>query len=466
VPVFSEVDVVNNPYNYSVRLDYTSTGLNITIATGAVDVPVLAVPDAQTTPEDIPLVFSSGNANAITVADPGAASPLQVTVGVSHGKLTLGSTAGLTNVGGNGTASVTFRGSPAAVTAALNGLNYTPNGDYTGSDLLNLSVTNPGGTGLLGGAQTATATVAITVTPTADAPTFTLAGSNVNTFDGVAQTIPGWATNVQNEPPNTGNLTGLFFATSSDNPGLFTVQPAMTLVGNTGTLAFTPKVNTGGVAHVTVTLSNTFPDADGDTDSSSQTFTITVTNHTPPAVVDVVVHWGLKTASLLSLLALYPTRKDIPFQNINAIDLVFNQDVSITGTGLGVTGQQALDGLTGGVYRLSAPIYLANHTVEWRLNTALGGAPGIDKLALGLAAGAVHSTANGNTLASNYALNFNVLVGDTDGNGVVDVNDQLLITRNLGIRYSGISFLDLDGDGTISMLDYNISRAHNGKKLP
>jgi autotransporter-associated beta strand protein len=460
-PVFSEVDVVNNPFNYSVELDYTATGVNIVIAIGAVDTPVLNVPGAQTALEDIPLPFSTGAGNAITVADPGAVNPLQVTLTVSHGTLT---------VGGTTAASISFSGTPAAVTAALNGMSYNPGNDYTGPDLLTLSVTNPGGPGLLGGPQTATATVAITVTPTADAPSF-ISGGDINVPDNAGpQSLP-WATGVFAEPPAT-SLAGLKFTiVSDDNPGLFSTLPKITVVGTTGpgtgTLTFTPNPTADGVAHLTVTLSNGTPDADGDTDSFTQTFAITVFNPAAPQVNDVVIHWGKQTASLLTMLQ-NTSRKDIPFQNISAIDLVFNEDVRILGpgSGLSVVGQQALDGLLGGVYGLSAPIFLPNHTVEWRLSTVLGGVNGVDKLAMGLAANAVQGRGNGLFMAGAYSQAFNVLVGDADGNGVVDLNDQLLIARNLFTKYGGISFLDLDGDGSISMLDYNIARARYGHRLP
>ena len=39
---------------------------------------------------------------------------------------------------------------------------------------------------------------------------------------------------------------------------------------------------------------------------------------------DVIVHWGKQSALLQSILQSNPSRKDIPFQNITAIDLVFN----------------------------------------------------------------------------------------------------------------------------------------------
>jgi len=57
-------------------------------------------------------------------------------------------------------------------------------------------------------------------------------------------------------------------------------------------------------------------------------------------------------------------------------------------------------------------------------------------------------------------------VGDVNGDGVVDVNDRPLTARNRATKYCVISFIDLDGDSSVRKLDYNIPRAHNGRKLP
>ena len=167
-----------------------------------------------------------------------------------------------------------------------------------------------------------------------------------------------------------------------------------------------------------------------------------------------------QSASLLSILQNSPNRKDVPFQNITAIDLVFNEDVTVSGSPFSIIGKVL------GNYTVSAPTYLPGHTVEWRLFSALGGVNGIDKLNLNLLANGVRGKRNGKLLGGNYVLNFNVLVGDANGDGVVDLQDQLLVMRSLTIKYSGINFCDIDGDGSVSMLDFNIVLLHNGRRLP
>lgn len=116
-------------------------------------------PGAQTVDEDDTLVLSGGN--ALQVATNSGAASMSVTLSVANGTLTLASTTGITvTSGANGSASMTFSGSPAAINTALDGLIYAPVADYNGSDTLTFSAT--------GGGLSDTDTVAITVNPVPD----------------------------------------------------------------------------------------------------------------------------------------------------------------------------------------------------------------------------------------------------------------------------------------------------------
>jgi VCBS repeat-containing protein len=99
----------------------------VSITVNAVnDAPVNTVPGAQSTDEDTALVFSSGNGNRISTSDVDAGSnAVKVTVGVSHGKLTLSQTTGLSfTSGANGDATISFTGTLSDINAALDGLSY------------------------------------------------------------------------------------------------------------------------------------------------------------------------------------------------------------------------------------------------------------------------------------------------------------------------------------------------------
>ena len=137
--------------------------------------PSLNVPTSQKMTNSAPLVFSTTEGNAISITDPGVGTnPVQVTLGVSNGTLTLASTAGLTFTTGTGSGNttMTFTGNMTAVASALNGLSYSANSGFTGSDTLDISFSDLGN----GGAPspiTLSNSVAIRVT-TAAAPAITL----------------------------------------------------------------------------------------------------------------------------------------------------------------------------------------------------------------------------------------------------------------------------------------------------
>jgi CHRD domain/Calx-beta domain/Subtilase family/Domain of unknown function (DUF4214) len=125
--------------------------------------PVNTVPGAQQVIENSQLVFTGGN--AISIADPdAAANPISVTLGATSGTLTLSGIAGLTFSAGNGTnnTNMVFAGTVAAINAALNGLIYRPNVNFTGAANVNILTNDQGFLGA-GGAKSDTDAVPITV---------------------------------------------------------------------------------------------------------------------------------------------------------------------------------------------------------------------------------------------------------------------------------------------------------------
>jgi hypothetical protein len=190
-------------YGYPIQVTQTfSTETSVTTtATLALNVspPSLNVPTSQKMTNSAPLVFSTAEGNAISITDPGVGTnPVQVSLSVSHGTLSLANTAGLTFGTGTGTGNttMTFTGNMTAVANALNGLSYSTNGGFTGSDTLDVSFSDLGG----GGAPspiTLNNSVAIRVTA-AQAPTITLSlptgpiavGTNQNFWNNTT-VIPG-----------------------------------------------------------------------------------------------------------------------------------------------------------------------------------------------------------------------------------------------------------------------------------
>ena len=130
------------------------------------DAPVIdSVSGSVSTNQNTPVTLKAPT-GTVTDADAAASDVLLATLKVTHGTLTpAGSVPGVTIVpgqdGSNGTLS--FTGTQAAITQAIEtGVIYTPTLNYTGPDQLKVTVDDQGHTGI-GGAQTATATVDITV---------------------------------------------------------------------------------------------------------------------------------------------------------------------------------------------------------------------------------------------------------------------------------------------------------------
>jgi hypothetical protein len=170
------------PDSLSLTLADAGDGLSspkTSVALSVVSQPTLTAPPVVTTTEDVGYRFPSG---ALVLADASATGTSDTfALKVSDGILQLGSNSGITILsGGSPGLSMTAQGSAAALAAALNGLTYTPNVGYIGSDQLTLLYTDSTD-GL-----TAPASVVITVnSPTSLQPTVA-ASSNVSVTENSA----------------------------------------------------------------------------------------------------------------------------------------------------------------------------------------------------------------------------------------------------------------------------------------
>lgn len=126
------------------------------------DAPVNTVPGAQSVNEDTALAIAG-----LSIADTDSAT-LTTTLTVASGTLSIVS--GTASVTGNLTGTVTISGTIAEVNAALAGMNYLGNPNFTGADTLTMTTSD----GLLSDIDT----VGITVAPVADAPQIDLDSDN------------------------------------------------------------------------------------------------------------------------------------------------------------------------------------------------------------------------------------------------------------------------------------------------
>jgi CSLREA domain-containing protein len=224
-----DADVVN------VLLGDGTGGFAPLVAYAVGDGPLgLAVGDfdnTRITSEDTAIVFDAAHGNRITLedADSGGADEM-LTLTVANGTLTLATTAGLTSATGDGTGTVTLVGSIAELNAAIDGLTYQPDGNYTGNDKLTITLDDGGNTGV-NGAQAATTHVPIRVDAVNDAPTIAAPSS------------------IAAQEDQTGAVTGLSFADVDAGSGAVAVS--LSVAAGAGMLT---AVSSGGV---TVTGSGT-----------------------------------------------------------------------------------------------------------------------------------------------------------------------------------------------------------------
>jgi hypothetical protein len=106
-----------------------------------------------------------------------------------------------------------------------------------------------------------------------DAPSF-VKGPNQSGLSPLGpQNVPGWATAISAGPADEASQT-VTFTVTNDNPGLFSVAPA---VSSNGTLTYTPALLALGTANVTVRAVDNGGSANGGVDTSPpETFTITI----------------------------------------------------------------------------------------------------------------------------------------------------------------------------------------------
>ena len=152
-------------------------------------------------------------------------------------------------------------------------LTYTTAADANGVATVSVVAHDDGGTANGGSDTSVPQTFAITVLPVNDPPSFT-AGPNQSVLSVLgAQTVPGWATAISTGPANE-STQSVTFDVSSDNGGLFAVQPT---VAPNGTLSYTPALLAVGTATVTIRARDDGGSSNGGSDTSPpQTFTITI----------------------------------------------------------------------------------------------------------------------------------------------------------------------------------------------
>ncbi|MEM8514010.1 VCBS repeat-containing protein, partial [Massilia sp. MP_M2] len=242
----------SDSFTYTVDSGTTTETATVSISVQVPNAPpTVSVPAAASTGEDQPLLFSVANGTALTVADPDGGT-LTATLAVTHGTLTLASTAGLQFATGDGTADTTliFSGTATAINGALEGLRFTPDVDYNGSATLSLAAGD--------GQASRSASIAISLGAVTDA---------VN--DSI---VTGVLTPVTLYPLANDHFEGTATIASVGVAAHGTV-----IAGPGGSVIYTPDAGYRGSDSFTVTVS-----AGGVTET--ETVSVTVGTNQPPAV--------------------------------------------------------------------------------------------------------------------------------------------------------------------------------------
>ena len=128
-------------FDYRIE-DSTGTTSTATVTITVNDPPAITLPGTPTFDED-----SSGNPidTASDISD-GDGDNQAVTITVSNGTATLGTTTNLANLSGNGNSSISFDASPLGdVNNALDSLTFTPTADFDGTASIQLQIDDGNG---------------------------------------------------------------------------------------------------------------------------------------------------------------------------------------------------------------------------------------------------------------------------------------------------------------------------------
>jgi murein DD-endopeptidase MepM/ murein hydrolase activator NlpD len=157
--------------------------------------------------------------------------------------------------------------------ATTAGLSFQPIVDQFGTATITVTVKDDGPDD----SNSFSRTFSITIDPVNDPPSFSHLSGNYSAKDenplthgpALAESFPGWATNLSAGPANE-STQKLSFSVTTDNNSLFAVQPA---VSTDGTLTYTPRPNAHGIANVFVLLQD---DGGGANSSQQSSFQIEI----------------------------------------------------------------------------------------------------------------------------------------------------------------------------------------------
>jgi hypothetical protein len=171
--------------------------------------------------------------------------------------------------------------------------------------------------------------------------------------------------------------------------------------------------------------------------------------------VALTILWGTESDSLVptvtgGILNLLPQGRttDLPWFNIDAIAVTFNQPSTVAASDVTVTG------LTGGNY---GPVTITGAGTSHLICTFAKPITGPDILTI---------TLFFDGIIVGGPAKLDVLPGDVNDDGAVNSTDGVAILRSFTSAQPYNIFDDLNGDGSVNMADFNVYRPQIGTVLP
>ncbi len=356
--------------------------------------PVNTLPAAQITDSVTPLVFSSGNGNAISVSDDGN---LTVVVSIDTGTLSA-STGGSAGISNNGTGTVTITGTATEVNVALEGLTYTPDG--AGTQTLNVLSTD-------GAGNSDEADLEITV----DASTLVVT-SSLDTGDDAT-------------------LSGSFAADQADGDGL-SIREALHWARPGDIITFDLDSGTPGNQGGTITLNGSelniaYSDIRIDGDLSGDGIADVIVSGNNASRV-MMVNSGLTGIELTGLTL---TRGNSASGG-GGLSLGVNANVTLRNVNITDSNDSSGQG-GGGIYGSSVTLTLINSTVSGNSASSFGGG--------------VHTVGTSTLNVINSTISDNITTGADNHGGGIQFAGATLTLVNSTISGNATTGANADGGG-------------------
>eukprot|EP00698_Gefionella_okellyi_P018872 TRINITY_DN5710_c0_g1_i4.p1 TRINITY_DN5710_c0_g1~~TRINITY_DN5710_c0_g1_i4.p1 ORF type:complete len:2265 (+),score=623.94 TRINITY_DN5710_c0_g1_i4:331-6795(+) len=198
----------------------------------------------------------------------------------------------------NSSYSLSITGSATAVNNAVSGAQYQPQTNFVGTDTLSVTVRNTAQPAFV----SSTSSLAITITPVNQAPSFTASSTTITVAPLQPTVISNWASAISAGPINEA-LQVVSFTVAVTNAAMFSTLPS---VSSSGTLSFTLSAAAGGVSLVsfTVTAVDNGGTANSGTDQSSPTTVNVVIQSTSSSILAVAIGAALGGAAGLFVCGL------------------------------------------------------------------------------------------------------------------------------------------------------------------